>query len=159
MRYLIPGTNICISGTLKDSGAFAGVPVTSLNCYGSNHRIPRVTSGISVGTHFCNRCFVRFCCIMSLTEDLIPISEISIISPITTTGMTSIIPTGCCLVFDVSVQTTIGLSTVTPSGYDFVGYYNDTSDFLGNGPTLDLTNNTVANSKYIYARFDVGGGT
>jgi hypothetical protein len=158
MRHVIPNTNVCISATLKDGGAFAGVPVTSLNCYGTNHRIPRVTSNISVDTHFRNRCFVRFCCIMSLTEDLEPISTVTIISPINVGG-TSVINTGCCLVFDVSVQTTIGLSTVTPSGYDFVGYYNDTSDFLGNGPTLNLTNNTVANSKYIYARFDVGGGT
>ena len=111
MKFTIPNTNVCISGTLKDGGAFAGVPVTSLSCYGTCHRIPRVTSNISINSHFRNRDFVRFCCIFSTTEDGPGPTTVSITSPVSVAGSSGLIITNCCLVFDQSANDFIGLTT------------------------------------------------
>jgi hypothetical protein len=108
MRYTIPATDISLSGTLKDGGAFADVPVTSLNCYGTNHRIPRVTSDISIDFDFRARCFVRFCCIFTVNPTF---TFVRITNPLTVNLATNII-TNCCLIFDTSVSTTISLQTV-----------------------------------------------
>jgi hypothetical protein len=146
MRHVIPNTNVCISATLKDGGAFAGVPVTSLNCYGTNHRIPRVTSNISVDTHFRNRCFVRFCCIHS--SDTAFISTVCITSPISTTAAASI-ATNCCLVFDTSVQSTITISWNEVAGGKFIGIFDENGSGVYFGPkpaTLSLTDTAVYES-------------
>jgi hypothetical protein len=160
MKFDIPNTNVCISATLKDGGAFAGVPVTSLNCYGTNHRYPRVTSTISVDTHFRNRSFVRFCCIWgeptySGTVTIDTISEQSSNSPPS-------IVTNCCLVFDTSVQTTITLSTTGQTSTQFVNWTNNCGCILSTSQlsaVLSLTAPEVACSQWIQAVWEEAQGS
>lgn len=156
MRFFVPNTNVSLSGTLKDGGAFTGVSVTSLNCYGTCHRFPRVTSNISINSHFRNRCFVRFCCIHgnSFSGGVAMDDPITIIS-------TSSIPTGICLVFDTSVQTTISLSTIGQVGTQFVAWRNESGNTLSTSQsaTLSLTNATVANSQRIIAVWEEAQGS
>jgi hypothetical protein len=161
MKFDIPNTNVCISATLKDGGAFAGVPVTSLNCYGTNHRYPRVTSTISVDTHFRNRSFVRFCCIFG--DDTYS-SQINIDSPISENSFNSppSIVTNCCLVFDTSVQSTITLSTSGKIGTQFVNWTNNCGCILSTTPSstvLSLTAPEVACSQWIQAVWEEAQGS
>jgi hypothetical protein len=160
MKFDVPNTNVCISGTLKDGGAFAGVPVTSLNCYGTNHRIPRVTSNISVDTHFRNRSFVRFCCIFG--DSLV--GGVIIDSPISVNSTTSPpkITTNCCLIFDTSVQTTITVSSSGQAGTQFVRWTNNCGCTLSttqSAAVLSLTAPQVACSQWIQAVWEEAQGS
>jgi hypothetical protein len=159
MKFDIPNTNVCISATLKDGGAFAGVPVTSLNCYGTNHRIPRVTSNISVDTHFRNRSFVRFCCIFG--DSLV--SAVNIDSPISVNAAAPPkIITNCCLIFDTSVQSTITLTTGGQIGTQFVRWTNNCGCTLSTtqaGAVLSLTAPQVACSQWIQAVWEEAPGS
>ena len=158
MKYTIPNTNVCISATLKDGGAFAGVPVTSLNCYGTCHRIPRVTSNISVDSHFRNRDFVRFCCIFSITDDgFAGPTTVSITSPVSVAGSSGLIITNCCLVFDESANDTIGLTTTKcdPSLYpdlEFRRWEDSLGNTLSTSATVGIFIGTInSNSAWIRA--------
>jgi len=169
MKYTIPNTNVCISATLKDGGAFAGVPVTSLNCYGTCHRIPRVTSTISINSHFRNRDFVRFCCIFSITQTggAGPI-VVSITNPVTVAGSSGNIVTNCCLVFDGSDLSTISLNTENCDVATFPNLcFRRWEDSLGNTLSTDKSTAFIlsginSNSAWIRAVWnncEDGGGS
>lgn len=164
MKYTIPNTNVCISGTLKDGGAFAGVPVTSLNCYGTCHRVPRVTSNISIDSHFRNREFVRFCCIFTTNA----VAVVRITSPVTT-GANDTIPTNCCLVFDASAGS--GFISLESANCDIATFpavcFRRWEDSLGNelstsqNTSLSLSgiNSNSAWIRAVYNNCEGGGGS
>lgn len=157
MKYDIPNTNVCLSGTLKDNGAFAGVPVTSLNCYGTCHRWPRVTTNISIDSHFRNRSFVRFCCIWG---DPTYVSNIVFDDPTGPSGQN--IVTDCCLIFDTSVQTSITLSSSGQVGTQFVRWTNNCGCTLSTtqiGATLSLTAPEVACSLWLQTEWEEAQGS
>lgn len=159
-KFTIPNTNVSLKGTLKDGGAFADSSGTSLNTYGSSNRIPRVTSNISINSHFRNRDFVRFVDIISTDNSgQTQLGSVQVTSPFSL-GPSSNLSLGVTFVFDTSAQTTITLQANVPAGHTFNGYYNSNLSVLlsiNNPATLSLTNANVAAATGIVAVFDEVG--
>jgi len=163
MQFFVPATNVCICATLKGGGAFEGVPVTSLNCYGTNHRLPRLASTeSSMEIEYANRCFVRLCCIYS-TDSAYGVVKIT--SPVTA-GPTATIVTGCCLVMARAEITSIVLETAkcddgAAPDLVFTGWFTEITDLGTNNPiTINLS--ALADSRICHVRAvwtDDPGGT
>lgn len=162
-KFTIPNTDVSLKGTLKDGGAFADSSGTSLNTYGSSNRIPRVTSNISIDSHFRNRDFVRFVNIISTDNSgQNQLGSVQVTSPFSE-GPAQSVSLGVTYVFDTSAQTTITLAANVPAGHTFNGYYNQNLTVklaIGNPATISLINTNVATATGIVAVFDeVGGST
>ena len=162
MQFFVPATNVCICGTLKGGGTFAGVPVTSLNCYGTNHRIPRLASTeSSMETEYVNRCFVRLCCIYS-TE---PVYGVVKITAPASAGPVATIITDCCLVMARDEITSIVLETAKCDGgaapdLQFDGWFTDITSLGTNNPiTINLSALTDSRILHVRAEWSEGGGT
>ncbi len=111
MRYSILSNNVCLAKNLVQDGAFTDASACSMGILGACHRIPRVTSNISIEDHFSNRCFVRFCCIFTITDTGQGPTTVSITNPVTVNAANGIIVTNCCLVFDTVSSPTISVTT------------------------------------------------
>ena len=144
-KFTIANTNVSLKGTLKDGGAFADSSGTSLNTYGSSNRWPRVTSNISINSHFRNRDFVRFATIFSTDENGSAVGTVQVTSPFSE-GPAQSVSLGVTYVFDNSAQTTITFEASFVSGYIFIQWQDHLGTVLSfdNPATLTLTNATVA---------------
>lgn len=161
-KFTIPNTDVSLKGTLKDGGAFADSSGTSLNTYGSSNRIPRVTSNISIDSHFRNRDFVRFVNVFAVDGNGNALGgSLQVTSPFSL-GPSDNISLGVNRVFDTSAQTTITVQANAISSFTFQSWQDHAFNNLSfnNPATLSLTNATVAAATEIRGvySFDGGGG-